>query len=140
MFIIKSTGLRGPAYPDSTPYTAPDGTRHPRYPRELLEEIAEPVAPLDYSEETYFRNEQDAAPYVVYTRKSDEQLKELHNARVRAEIAALEGSQLMPRATREFMLLSMEAQAPAEVLAEHYGYRVVKAFDSRIAALREQLK
>lgn len=35
-------------------------------------EIPEPTPPEDYSDEFYFRTEQDDAPYVVYTRKSDE--------------------------------------------------------------------
>lgn len=39
-------------------------------------EITEPTPPEDYSESTYYRTEQDEAPYVVYTRKSDEQIAE----------------------------------------------------------------
>lgn len=58
---------------------------------------------------------------------------------IRAQITALEQSQLLPRATREFMLLAMEAQAPAEVLALNPGYSAVKAFDAQIAALRAML-
>ena len=37
-------------------------------------EIAEPTPPEDYSDDLYYRTEQDAEPYVVYTRKSDEQI------------------------------------------------------------------
>jgi hypothetical protein len=37
-------------------------------------EIADPVPPVDYSDETYYRTEQDEAPYVIYTKKSDEQI------------------------------------------------------------------
>ncbi len=37
-------------------------------------EIADPTPPLDYSDETYYRTEQDVEPYVVYTRKSDEEV------------------------------------------------------------------
>lgn len=48
----------------------------------------EPSPPDDYSEETHYRTEQDAAPYVVYTRKSDEQIAEAHQARVNAESLA----------------------------------------------------
>jgi hypothetical protein len=40
-------------------------------------EIAEPTPPEDYSDEFYYRTEQDDAPYVVYTRKSDEQIAEV---------------------------------------------------------------
>lgn len=74
MYIFKATKLRGPAYPEHTPYTAPDGTRHASTPRDLLQEIAEPKPPGDYSEATYFRTEQDDAPYVVYTRKPQEMI------------------------------------------------------------------
>ena len=39
-----------------------------------ITEIPEPDAPVDYSADTYYRTEQDDAPYVVYTKKSPEQL------------------------------------------------------------------
>lgn len=58
---------------------------------------------------------------------------------IRSEILNLELTQLLPRATREFMLLAMEAQAPAAVLALNPGYSAVKAFDTQIAALRAML-
>lgn len=58
---------------------------------------------------------------------------------IRAQIVALERDQLMPRATREFMLTFMELNAPAEVLAVNPGYQAVKAFDNQIKALRDQL-
>ena len=58
---------------------------------------------------------------------------------IQAQIDSLERQELMPRATREFMLLAMEAQASAEVLAVNPGYVAVKAFDLQIAALRAQL-
>ncbi|CAM8658700.1 hypothetical protein MCEMIEM13_01533 [Comamonadaceae bacterium] len=58
---------------------------------------------------------------------------------IRAQIAALEQKQLMPRATREYMLLDLEYRFPAEVLAVNPGYQAVKAFDEQIKALRVQL-
>lgn len=58
---------------------------------------------------------------------------------IRAQIKALEAEQLLPRATREFMLMFMEKNAPAEVLAVNPGYQAVKAFDEQIKALRVQL-
>jgi len=58
---------------------------------------------------------------------------------IRAQIKQLEAEQLMPRATREFMLTFMELNAPAEVLAVNPGYQAVKAFDNQIKALRAQL-
>lgn len=58
---------------------------------------------------------------------------------IRAQIVELERIQLMPRATREFMLTFMELNAPPEVLAVNPGYLAVKAFDNQIKALRDQL-
>jgi len=55
------------------------------------------------------------------------------------QIDTLEREQLMPRATREFMLMFMEANASAEILAVNPGYQAVKAFDLLIAGLRSQL-
>jgi hypothetical protein len=58
---------------------------------------------------------------------------------IKAQIKQLETEQLMPRATREFMLTFMELNAPAEVLAVNPGYQAVKAFDNQIKALRDLL-
>jgi len=58
---------------------------------------------------------------------------------IKDQIASLEQSQLMPRATREFMLMFMEANATPEILAANFGYQAVKAFDLQIKALRDQL-
>lgn len=55
------------------------------------------------------------------------------------KIDSLERQQLLPRATREFMLMFMELNAPPEVLAVNPGYQAVKAFDEQIKALRAQL-
>lgn len=60
-------------------------------------------------------------------------------ALVQQEIEALERTQLMPRATREFMLLFMEQSFPAEALAANPGYMAVKAFDDQIKVLRGYL-
>lgn len=58
---------------------------------------------------------------------------------IRNHIYAMEQQQLLPRATREFMLLYMETQFAAEMLAANPGYQAVKAFDNEIKALRAQL-
>jgi hypothetical protein len=58
---------------------------------------------------------------------------------IQSQIDSLERDQLMPRATREFMLTFMEMNAPAEVLAVNPGYQAVKAFDNQIKALRDLL-
>lgn len=51
------------------------------------------------------------------------------------QIASLEREQLMPRATREFMLLFLEQNN----LTAIPGYAPVKAFDEQIKELRDQL-
>ena len=58
--------------------------------------------PEDYSDETYYRTEQDETPYVVYPKKSQEQLDQLHNAKIKAQIASIEAGQA--RAVREAAL------------------------------------
>ena len=54
---------------------------------------------------------------------------------IKAQIASLEQAQLMPRATREFMLLFVEQNN----LTAMPGYAPLKAFDDQIKALRDQL-
>lgn len=58
---------------------------------------------------------------------------------IRAQIDAMERAKMMPRATREFMLLFLEASFTPEQLAQNIGYAGVKAFDNQIKALRDQL-
>lgn len=58
---------------------------------------------------------------------------------IRAEIKRLETEQLMPRGTREFMLLFMESSFTAPQLALNIGYVNMKAFDNQIKVLRDQL-
>lgn len=48
-------------------------------------EIADPAPPTDYSDETYYRTEQDDAPYVVFTKKSDEQIQAVRWAKIKAK-------------------------------------------------------
>lgn len=57
-------------------------------------------------------------------------------AEAMAQIRGLEVANLMPRATREFMLLTLEAQATPEQLELLPAYVKLKAFDDQIAQLR----
>ena len=90
-------------------------------------EIDDDPAPEGYSDDTYFRTEDWNAtqrPYIIYTRKSDEQINEVANNKVKAQIAALEASQ--HRAIREATLT---------------GYKTrLQKLDDDIAALRIQLR
>ena len=42
-----------------------------------ITEIPDPQPPEDYSDKFYYRTEQDTAPYVIYTKKSDEQIAQI---------------------------------------------------------------
>ena len=63
-------------------------------------------------------------PYIIYTRKSDEQINEANNVKVKAQIAALEAGQ--HRAIREATLTGDKTR--------------LQKLDDDIAALRSQLK
>ena len=63
-------------------------------------------------------------PYIIYTRKSDEQINEVENNKVKAQIAALEAGQ--HRAIREATLTGDKTR--------------LQKLDDDIAALRSQLR
>ncbi|MCA3116420.1 MAG: hypothetical protein ING91_19495 [Rhodocyclaceae bacterium] len=120
------------------PYETPDGIRYGNLVDPYLRaafgilEIPEPQPPADYSEDTHFRTEQDDAPYVVYTRKSNEQISQAKRARVLAQVAALEQSTMLPRPVREGMLSMPGAE-------QQPWFARVKAVDDEVAALRAAL-
>ena len=90
-------------------------------------EIADDPAPEDYSDDTYFRTEDWSAtqrPYVTYTRKSDDQINEIHNTRIKQQIAAIEAGQ--HRAIREATLTGDKTR--------------LQKLDEDIATLRSQLR
>lgn len=74
MYIWKENKKRCNIY---AAYCDEEGTFYIKVPDHLYEEIPEPVAPDDYSDKFYYRIEQDEAPYVVYTKKSDEQIAQI---------------------------------------------------------------
>ena len=47
-----------------------------------VKEIPDPAIPEDYTEETYYRVEQDEAPYIIYTKKSEEQLQQIQQNKI----------------------------------------------------------
>ena len=69
-------------------------------------EIADPTPPGDYSDDIYYRTESQEAPYVVYTRKSDEQI---------AEVVARKAKQ----AAKEAATGAVEADIVCTYLREH---------------------
>jgi hypothetical protein len=46
-------------------------------------EIPEPTPPEDYSDDTYYVTSQDTEPYMVWTRKSDEQIAQVQDSRAK---------------------------------------------------------
>lgn len=72
-------------------------------------EIADPVPPADYSEDVYYRTEQREAPYVVYTRKSDEQIR----AAELAKLVPLTPRQIRQALTRAGLRSAVEAVVAA---------------------------
>lgn len=97
-----------------------------------IQEIPDPTPPADFSDDIYYRTEQDTVPYVVYTKKSDDQIKAVKNAKILAQISSLELTELMPRTLREFLLSQPGASAKP-------WYAKIKAADDAISALRAQL-
>lgn len=104
-------------------------------------EVDEPQPPADYSEKLYYRTEQDEAPFVVYSRKSDEQIAARISADAQAEIDRLERETLLPRVAREFMLVQFAAVAAQQGVdpMTNFGYRKVKELDDKINDLRSKL-
>lgn len=109
-------------------------------------EISEPSAPEDYSDELYYKTEQDDAPYIVYTPKSLESINASKKEKLKAKIKQKEQEALLNRAVREFMLLSAEAQAatqgvtPAQLYLVNPAYKAIKDYDIEVSALRTELK
>lgn len=142
--------LNGKLINTDAPYTTEDSITYSnlRSPevRTLLnvEEVVEDPAPEDYSEETYYRTEDWNAtqrPYVVYTKKSTEQLNQLRRSKLTKQIADLEQASLLPRVSREFMLLQFAAVAAQQGVdsSTNFAYNKVKELDDTITALRTEL-
>ena len=55
-----------------------------------IHEIEEPVVPDEYDQEFWYKQEVDESPYVIYTKKSDDQIEEIKRNRLQLQIDALE--------------------------------------------------
>ncbi len=54
-------------------------------------EVQEPFPPEGYDPDLYYKTEQDAAPYIIYTKKSDEQINQVLLSRLKvARTAAVD--------------------------------------------------
>lgn len=107
--------------------------------------------PEDYSDELYYRTEQNEAPYVVYTRKPQRMIDQGFNNKVQAQIDALERSAMLPRVVREDLMVRFLAAAEGQGLTSAQlldpndpayapGFAKVHAFNEEIKALRNSLR
>lgn len=127
MFVFKSSLKRANPF---APYEDENGVKHPRIPPELLTEVEEPTPPADYSEDTYRVFMQDSAPYVVYVKKSDDEIAWATNDKIQANIEAAEKQALLPRVIREFLLAQPAANTKP-------WFNTVKDLDTAVATLRK---
>ena len=89
-------------------------------------EIYPPVPPADYSDETYYRTEQDDAPYVVYTKKSPEQLERLQDDKnLQASKNHLAETDYLFNVDRHAILLVDEPQREVELKTSREAAREV---------------
>lgn len=151
MFIWKDTLKRCNPY---APYTDEQGTQYVRVPSELYEEIPDPARGND---EVEYTQELDEAPYIVITPKPQAMIDAAHNAKIWAQIKALEASELAPRMVRDLAKESATNSAAkiGMTLDQVYaiavaqgdaapeaakGYKKFKDFDDYISALKRQLR
>jgi hypothetical protein len=83
--ILKSTKRRVNAFAQ---FIDDEGTRHLTVPHGMLEWVGPPAPPADFDGENYDVQEVSESPYVVYTKKSAEQLAQLAQAKINAESLA----------------------------------------------------
>jgi hypothetical protein len=124
MFIWKSTKLRGPAYPLTTPYVDAAGTKYTYTPMELLEEIDCPVQRMP--DETHCNQEIDPYPYLTVAPKSPEQLARLQASKDLASATAhLTSTDYLFAVDRHSHLLVEEPQREVDLRASREAARAV---------------
>lgn len=107
MFIDQDTQKRVNIY---APYAGRSKLDTPEIRAEVgVIEIADPVPPEDFSDETYYRTEQDDAPYVIFTRKSAEQLRQVELSK----LTPLSPRQIRQALTAAGLRASVEAAVAA---------------------------
>ena len=123
MFIDQDTKLRVNIYYEYKGFSRLD-TPEIRAMANVVE-IPEPNPPEDYSDDTYFKTEQNEAPYVIYTKRPQEQIDQAENARLIQRMDALEAR--AARMVREAILSICEDPK-------------LRDLDNKIDALRKKLK
>jgi len=90
-----------------------------------IEEISDPTPPEDYTDETYFRTEQDDAPYIVYTKKSPEQLEELRLSKIPKSVTMRQARlQLLSDGVLETIDAAVQNIGPAAKIEWEYASEI----------------
>ena len=86
-------------------------------------------------EVTHTLTPEEEAEFIAQNTPSPEQVSN----NVKNQINSMERVELMPRATREFMLTFLELNFTPAQLERNKGYTKIKAFDTQISDLRKLL-
>lgn len=127
MFIFSDTQRSINIY---APYVSADGTKYANLLDPTVRaaagvvEIADPQPPADYSEDTYYRTEQDTAPYVVFTKKSDEQIMAVMAQRYMALLEAYYDAKAQERRYDNRYTCSLRAGYASAYQAEGMAFAV----------------
>lgn len=140
--VWKTTKLRCNPH---APYTDENGTRHLKVPDELYEEVADPAQPGDYCHDTYYRTEQDDAPYVAYTKKTDSAVAAIQIEKEKASIRELEQAvhDGYMKVSRQFMIQVMQTLAAQQAIthdqlyAANKGYKAIFDLEASIVPKRD---
>jgi len=122
MFIDNETKLRVDIYREYKGFSRLD-TPEIRATANVVE-IPDPMPPEDFSDDTYFKTEQAEAPYVIYTKRPQEQIDAAEDSRLVQRMAALESNSM--RAVREAVLTGDNIR--------------LQAIEDKIVALRQKMK
>ena len=133
--------------PYSQGTTEIDGVRYPNtvwddptfMAAQGITEIPDPQLPEGVNDENHYIHTLNEPPWLQWTPKSAEQLTQIANAKLQAQIESEERNAMLPRVVREFMLGLTEAQFTPEQLALNTGYTKLKALDDGIKAKRKQI-
>ena len=122
MFIDNETKLRVDIYREYKGFSRL-GTPEIRATANVVE-IPDPMPPEDFSDDTYFKTEQAEAPYVICTKRPQEQIDAAEDSRLVQRMAALESNSM--RAVREAVLTGDNIR--------------LQAIEDKIVALRQKMK
>lgn len=89
-------------------------------------EIPDPQPPEDYVEDVWYRTEQDDAPYVVYTKKSQEQIDQQNSTKAAAQAQEfLNKTDYLFSIDRHAKLLQEEPEREAQLVLDREAARQI---------------